>query len=117
MKKASRTDELKNAATGPLKLLRRRFSCIGTLVEIEAIEHVAKHLCFSNSDSDTLAHLLVVGRPSTDVVNGLSLVPADEVELFVPAVVTLAYDADFVNYFILDFRHFEFLLVYNIVFI
>ena len=76
------------------------------LVEVKLVEHVAKSLCLFNGNGNALTHLLVIGRPGTDVINGLSLVPADEVKLLVPAVAALAYDADFVYNFILDFRHF-----------
>ena len=40
----------------------------------------------------------------------LSVIPADKVELLVPAVVTLADDANLVNYFVFDFRHVRTLL-------
>ena len=81
------------------------------LVEIELVEHIAKSLSLVNGNGNALAHLLVVGRPGTNIVHRLSVIPADEIELFVPTVVTLAYNADFVNYFILDFRHFLSLLI------
>ena len=76
------------------------------LVKIKGVEHVTEYLRFSSGDSNTLAHLLVVGRPGTKIVNRLSLVPADKVKLLVPAVIALAYDAYLVYNNILDFRHF-----------
>ena len=81
------------------------------LVEVELVKHITKSLCFFNGNGNALTHLLVIGRPGADVVHGLSLVPADEVELLVPAVVAFANYADLVNYFILDFRHFGVLLM------
>ena len=82
------------------------------LVEIECVEHIAKNLSFLSGNSNALAHLLMIGRPGTDVIYGLSLVPADKVKLLVPAVVALAYDADLVNYFVFDFRHVHYSFFY-----
>ena len=81
------------------------------LVEVELVKHVAKSLSLFYGNGNALTHLLMIGRPGADVVNGLSLVPADKIKLLVPAVVAFANDADLVNYFILDFRHFGVLLM------
>ena len=81
------------------------------LVEVELVEHVAKSLSLFNGNGNALTHLLMIGRPGADVVNGLSLVPADKIELLVPAVVAFANYTYFVNYFVLDFRHFRILLM------
>ena len=80
------------------------------LVEIERVEHIAEYLSFLNGNGNTLAHLLVVGRPGTKIINRLALVPADKVKLLVPAVIALAYDTDLINDYILDFRHLAFSL-------
>lgn len=105
MMKAS--NKIKKYGLGRVRIFYKRYF---GLVEVELIEHIAKSLCLFNGNGNALAHLLVIGRPGTDVVNRLSLVPADKIELLVPAVVALANDTDLVNYFILDFRHFSVLL-------
>ena len=101
----------KNKNKHGLVRVRAYFINAKKLVEVELVKHVAKSLSLFYGDSNALTHLLMIGRPGTDVVNGLSLVPADKVKLLVPAVVAFANDTDFVNYFILDFRHFSVLLM------
>ena len=95
----------KNKNKHGLVRVRAYFINAKKLVEVELVKHVAKSLSLFYGDSNALTHLLMIGRPGTDVVNGLSLVPADKVKLLVPAVVTLAYDTDLFNDFILNFRH------------
>ena len=87
----------KRAFRGPL----RAYQAILELCKILSAEHIKESLSLFLGNSDALAHLLVIGRPRTNIVYGLSLVPADKVKLLVPAVVTLAYIFSIVNHPIL----------------
>ena len=63
------------------------------LAEVEAVKHIAKSLSFFNGNGDTLAHLLAIGRPGTNIVNSFSVIPLNEVKLLIPSVLTLANDS------------------------
>ena len=59
-------------------------------IKILSTEHIKQSLCLFLGNGDALAHLIMLGRPGTDIVNRLSLIPADKVKLYVNG--TLAFD-------------------------
>src|SRR5699024_3468718 len=59
------------------------------------------------AQGDALAHPAAVGGPVPDVVLGLAVVPADEVELALPPAGPLGQDGDLLDDVVFDFCHGE----------
>ena len=82
-----------------------RNSSRSVILQLHILEDALQDGQLVVAQGDAFAHAGAIRGPVADVVLGFAFVPADEVELALPAAGTLSEDCDALNDLVLDFCH------------